>query len=185
MGEFTRLLGQVSSGVPDAMDELARLAYPELRKLARSRLYQSGPSSPLGTTTLVHECFLRLLKDEPVRSEDRKRFFAYASKVMRSIIVDMVREAGAQKRGAEWQTTLDASSLEVPAANDELLRIDSALADLAKHQPQLAQIVEMRFFAGLTESEIAEALDSSERTVRRQWEKARLLLADLLAPDDA
>lgn len=185
MSDFTDLLRRVEAGEAGAFDELAKVAYPELRKLARSRLYGSGPQTLLGTTTLVHECFLRLADRQPLSVEDRKRFFAYASKVMRSIIVDMVREARAQKRRPEeGLDTLGTTALEQPAPNDDVIRIDQALSDLARIEPELARVVEMRFFGGLTEVEIANALSSSERTVQRQWERARLLLADMLAPGD-
>lgn len=184
MGEFTELLRQLESGEAGALDRLAQLAYPELRKLARARLYASGPERLLRTTELVHECYLRLAGAQRLRIVDRKRFYAYAAKIMRSIIVDELRDAKAQKRGGgAIFTTLDSTGFGAPMVEDDVERIDRALQTLAGVDQALATVVEMRFFGGFTEAEIAEALDSSERTVRRQWDKARLLLAEMLAPD--
>jgi RNA polymerase sigma factor (TIGR02999 family) len=189
MGEWTEALARFEAGAPQAVHELARLAYPELRKLARSRLYASGPERLLQTTELVHECWLRLADSQRLALPDRQHFYAYASKIMRSVIVDEVRSAAAHKRGGDLHfTTLGTTAHEQAAPDDgaaSIEAIDSALERLARTEPQLAQVVEMRFFGGFAETEIAQALGSSERTVRRQWEKARLLLADLLAPDDA
>lgn len=185
MSEFADLLNRIDAKVPGAVDELARLAYPELHRLARARLYDSGPRTLMNTTSLVHECYLRLVQGKPVPFADRKRFFAYASKIMRSIIVDTVREANAQKRAPEGTITeLGTTALAQPAPVADVLGVDCAMQELAKIDPELTAVVEMRFFGGFTESEIAEVLGSSERTVRRQWEKARIMLADLLAPDD-
>jgi RNA polymerase sigma factor (TIGR02999 family) len=188
MGEFTEALRAIEAGLPPALHELARLAYPELRKLARSRLYASGPDRLLDTTELVHECWLRLSTAHDLKLPDRRHFYAYASKVMRSVIVDEVRSAATRKRSGDFEwTTLSTTALADGAigdAADVVAPIDQALERLAQTEPLLAQVVEMRFFAGFTETEIAQALGISERTVRRHWDKARLLLAGMLAPGD-
>jgi RNA polymerase sigma factor (TIGR02999 family) len=117
-----------------------------------------------------------------LRSDDRRAFFAYASRVMRSVIIDAVRERQAERRGGDLdRLTLDTQLIDkLPAGEDELLEIHAALDVLAQAEPRLAQVVEMRYFGGYTEVEIAEALDLTERTVRRDWDKARLLLGAML-----
>jgi RNA polymerase sigma factor (TIGR02999 family) len=136
----------------------------------------------LDTTALVHESYLRFINGGQLRSDDRRAFFAYASKVMRSVIIDAVRERQAERRGGDLQrltlNTQIADSL--PAGEDELLRVNEALDVLAQAEPRLAKVVEMRYFGGYTEAEIGEALELTERTVRRDWDKARLLLGALL-----
>src|SRR5262249_50376551 len=114
-----------------------------------------------------------------MRAEDRRAFFAYASRVMRSVIVDAVRERQAARRGGDAaQITLNTQVIaDLPAGADQILKVDEALVELAKAEPRLAAIVEMRYFGGYTDLEIAEALDLTTRTVRRDWSKARMLLA--------
>lgn len=178
------LIRRVNAGEPGAQDELFAAAYGELRKLARSRLRDGGRNTVLDTTALVHESYLRYLGNGQLRSDDRRAFFAYASKVMRSVIIDAVRERQAERRGGDLQrltlNTQVADSL--PAGEDELLGVHEALEVLAQAEPRLAQVVEMRYFGGYSELEIAEALDLTDRTVRRDWEKARLLLGAMLKP---
>jgi len=180
--EISTLMAAVSAGEPGARDALFAAAYGELRKLARARLYDGGRSTCLDTTALVHESYLRFLDSGQLRSLDRRAFFAYAAQVMRSVIIDEVRERRAARRGGDQhRITLDSQVLEgVPQGEDEILRVNDALAALATDEPRLAQVVEMRYFGGYTEQEIAEALELTERTVRRDWEKARLLLAAML-----
>ena len=119
---------------------------------------------------------------EQLRAEDRRAFFAYASSVMRSVIIDCVRERRADRRGGKLnRQTLDTQLLDqLPAAEDQLLQVHEALQELAAAEPRLAQVVEMRYFGGYTEQEIADTLQLTERTVRRDWEKARLLLAAMI-----
>jgi RNA polymerase sigma factor (TIGR02999 family) len=186
MGDLTAALARIEAGASEAMKALVALAYPELRKLARARLYASGPERLLDTTEVVHECYLRLERTRGLSFGDRKAFYGYAAKLMRSIIVDEVREARAAKRGGDVNfTTLTTASLGQAASVDTIEPIDEALQALEKREPDLAMVVEMRFFGGFSEPEIAEATGTSERTVRRRWERARLLLAEMLAPDDA
>jgi RNA polymerase sigma factor (TIGR02999 family) len=182
MDDIKGLMAKVISGEPGAQDALFSAAYAELKKLARSRLHDGGRNTSLDTTALVHESYLRFIRHGDLRSEDRRAFFDYASRVMRSVIVDSVRERQAQMRGGDLQrVTLNTQLTDgLPAGEDELLRIDDALEALAKTQPRLAKIVEMRYFGGYTDVEVAQALDLNEKTIRRDWDKARLLLTAML-----
>lgn len=180
-GEITEALGRLRVGAPQAMDQLLSSTYDELRRLAHSRLWASNLKQPLATESLVHESYLRLVNLQDLDLPDRKHYFAYAGKVMRSVILDGLRAQRAERRGGdEVMVTLNSSlnidaggSLEVEAVND-------ALQDLQRIDPDLATLVEMRYFGGLTEAEVADALDISERTVRREWTKARAALLVLL-----
>lgn len=178
MGELTVLLRAVRAGEPGAVDQLVARTYRELQALARRRLSKSQPMTLLDTTSLVHECYLRLVKVGDMQSEDRGHFMAYAARAMRSIIVDFARARGRQRRGAGAQhVTLNTGVLDAESAGaSELIRVNEALDELAKLDARLAQIVEMKYFAGLTNEEVADVLNLSERTVRRDWDKARAVL---------
>lgn len=182
MTELTDLLCRVNAGEPGAREELFAAAYPELRKLARSRLRNGGRNTFLDTTALVHESYLRLLSGATLRAEDRRAFFAYASRIMRSVIIDSVRERQAERHGGGLkQLTLSTQLMEdLQGGQDELMQVNEALEVLAQAEPRLAQVVEMRYFGGYSETEIADALELTERTVRRDWDKARLLLSAML-----
>ena len=136
----------------------------------------------MDTTSLVHESYLKLVGIESLPVEDRHHFFAYAARVMRSVIVDFARARGAERRGAEAEhVALDTLlSGQLSAPENDVLRVHEALDVLAQADDRLAQVVEMRYFGGYTETEIAEALDLTERTVRRDWDKARILLFEAL-----
>jgi RNA polymerase sigma factor (TIGR02999 family) len=172
----------MNAGDERARDRLFAAAYGELRKLARSRLRDGGRSTFLDTTALVHESYLKFLGSGQLRQDDRRAFFAYASRVMRSVIVDTVRERQAERRGGDLtELTLDTGiAASVPAGEQQLLHVHEALAALEQAEPRLATVVEMRYFGGYSEAEIGLALDLTERTVRRDWDKARLLLLTLL-----
>ncbi len=180
--DFGDLIRQVNAKAPGAQDALFSAAYSELRKLARARLRDGGRNTVLDTTALVHESYLRFIKGGQLRSEQRRAFFAYASQVMRSVIIDAVRERQADRRGGGVAAlTLNTTQGEaLPQGEDEVLRVHEALDALAQAEPRLAKVVEMRYFGGYSEAEIAEALELTDRTVRRDWEKARLLLGALL-----
>lgn len=180
--DISDLIRRVNASEPGAQDALFAAAYGELRKLARSRLRDGGRNTVLDTTALVHESYLRFINGGQLRSDDRRAFFAYASRVMRSVIIDAVRERQAERRGGDLQRmTLNTQiSDNLPAGEDELLKVHEALDVLAQAEPRLAKVVEMRYFGGYTEAEIGEALELTERTVRRDWDKARLLLGALL-----
>jgi len=160
---------------------LSAQAYRQLRALARARLRRGGRETLLDTTALVHEAYLRIAGVEMASAEQRS-FLAYASRTMRSVIVDFARKRQAECRGGDVVivTLTGAVAEPQPAAADDIMRVHEALEDLARIDARLAQVVEMRYFAGLTEVQIARALDVSERTVRRDWEKARLLLSRVL-----
>jgi RNA polymerase sigma factor (TIGR02999 family) len=182
MTELTELLGRIQAGDTEARDALFASAYAELHRLARARLRDGGRNTVLDTTCLVHESYLRFVRAGELRAGDRRAFFAYASQVMRSVIVDSARERIAQKRGADWRpltlsTKIEANIVDV---EDLVLRVHEALEALEKAQPRLAQVALMRYFGGYSEQEIAETLDNTERTVQRDWEKARLILAAAL-----
>ena len=181
MNQLTELLGRVQAGDPEARDALFAASYRELHRLAQSRLRDGGRDAVLDTTCLVHEAYLRFLSARELRAEDRRAFFAYASQVMRSVIVNSVRDRIAQKRGGEWRPLTLSTQLAVNAADEEaILKVHEALDSLEQVDPRLAQVAQMRYFGGYSEQEIAESLDITERTVRRDWEKARLLLEALL-----
>jgi RNA polymerase sigma factor (TIGR02999 family) len=173
---------RVNADEPGAQDALFAVAYGELRKLARSRLRDGGRNTVMDTTTLVHESYLRFMNGGQLRSADRCAFFMYASRVMRSVIIDTVRERRAERRGGDLQRmTLNTQAFDnLPSGEDELLEVHEALDVLAEAEPRLAKVVEMRYFGGYSEIEIGDALDLTERTVRRDWDKARLLLGAML-----
>lgn len=182
MSQLTELLGQQHAGDRPARDALFAAAYAELHRLARSRLRDGGRSTVLDTTCLVHEAYLRFVSAGELHAEDRRAFFAYASQVMRSVIVNSVRGRIAQKRGGELLPLTLSTRLEIDAIDDPeaVLKVDEALEMLERADPRLAQVAKMRYFGGYNDAEIAETLDVGERTVRRDWEKARLILAELV-----
>lgn len=166
------------------LDQHFELAYQELRRLARGRLRGGGRSVVLDTTSLVHESYLRLSRFAQQGFPDKPTFLAYAGRAMRTIIVDMVRERQAERRGGDVPhlslTSSHADALAVPADEEHVLRVHEALEQLARQDARMAQVVELKYFGGLTEPEIAEALQVTERTVRRDWAQARLILAEAL-----
>jgi len=178
--EITRLLQQAAVGDRAALDAVYASLYPELKRIARSRLRQQGRADGINTTLLVHESFVRLVGARGLRLEDRRHFFAYAAKTMRNIIIDSAREHLAERRGggAEHVTLGDAeaSSVADTGASDQLVRVNDALHELETVDPELAELVEMRYFGGYSEAEIAELHGVAERTVRRRWDKARAWL---------
>jgi len=184
--DLTDLLRRAQEGDSRAFDDLFHVTYDELRALARQRLRFDQRGSLLDTTALVHESYLRFVAASRVRIEDRGHFMHFAARVMRSIVVDFIRERTAERRGGGVPriplTSGDAIVDPTTAGGEsEILRVHEALDELGKLDPKLVRLVEMRYFGGMTEAEIAEALEISERTVRRDWEKARLLLAEALA----
>ena len=182
MTDLTQLIRRAHDGELGSRNELFAAAYSELRKLAHARLRDGGRNTVLDTTALVHESYLKFLGAGQLRAEDRRAFFAYASRVMRSVIIDSVRERQAERHGGDAErVTLSTQLLDgVDGDNEDLLRVNEALDVLAQAEPRLAQVVEMRYFGGYTEAEIAEVLELTERTVRRDWDKARLLLGSML-----
>jgi RNA polymerase sigma factor (TIGR02999 family) len=182
MGQITELLIRMQDGDTGARDALFAAAYDELRKLARSRLRDGGRNTVLGTTSLVHESYLRFVRAGELRAEDRRSFFAYASRVMRSVIIDSARERLAERRGGDLQALTLSTELisDLPDGEETIIKVHEALEVLAQADARLAQVVEMRYFGGYSEREIAETLQVNERTVQRDWEKARMILGAAL-----
>jgi RNA polymerase sigma factor (TIGR02999 family) len=183
MSQVTVLLDASRRGDSGAVEQLFDLLYQDLRQLAHAKLRRSGQLTLLDTTGLVHESYLRLFKAGSIEAQDRGHFMGYAAQVMRSIIVDFVRRRSAERRGGDAvHVDLDVASGQVEDPRDrEVLQIHEALQELAKIEPRLVRVVEMRYFAGMTEEEVADALERSVRSVARDWEKARLFLATTLA----
>jgi RNA polymerase sigma factor (TIGR02999 family) len=177
---LTELLQLAAQGERDALDRVFAVLYPDLRRIAHARLRSQGGVAHLNTTALVHESFLRLVDSAKLLLTDRKHFFAYAAKTMRNIIIDFAREQLAERRGGgEQPIRLDtelASQIGTDSAGRTLIQVNDSLLALEAVDSTLAQIVEMRYFAGYSEVEVAELMGTSERTVRRQWEKARAFL---------
>jgi len=182
MGQLTDLLRRVQAGDARARDALFVAAYAELHSLAQSRLRLGGRNALLDTTGLVHESYLRFARAGELRAEDRRAFFAYAAQVMRSVILNSVRGRIALKRGGNPAPSETSAPLpgDLPSDEQTVVDVHEALKDLEQADPRLAQVAEMRYFGGYSEKEIAETLEITERTVRRDWEKARLILAEAL-----
>ena len=180
-GEVTRLLAAWGGGDRAAADRVFALLYDELRRVAHRALADQRNEATLQTTALVHELYLRLVGRFQPADDDRRRFFGAAAKVMRRILVDRARERSAEKRGGGVHPEpLDDDAGAVAARASEALLVDEALAALERHDPRLAELVELRFFLGSSVEETAALLGLSERTVKRDWQKARALLADWL-----
>ena len=187
MSDVTRILSQIESGDPSAAEQLLPLVYDELRKLAAQRMAQEKPGQTLQGTALVHEAYLRLVASPGRESggaqqfDSRGHFFAAAAEAMRRILVDKARRKGRVKRGAEMaRRDLDEVDLAAPVPPDEVLAIDEALDKLASANAQAAQLVKLRYFAGLTIREAAEALGVSPRKANQIWTYARAwLMAEL------
>jgi RNA polymerase sigma factor (TIGR02999 family) len=184
MGDVTDLLRRAQGSDPAAIDEVVALVYPDLRKMARAKLAANDTITLLDTTSMVHEVYIKLHHAGRIEAGCRGQFMAYAAQAMRSVIVDFARKRRAERRGSGVaDVTLATAILDgSPSTDDDIERVDEALRELEQTDPRLAQVVEMRFFAGLTEPEIADAIGVTERTVRRDWERARLLLAVALRP---
>lgn len=183
--DVTVLLLDLESGRDDAFATLVDLMYEDLRRIARRHLHVRGDQLTLDTTGLVHEAFLRLVDRTRLSWENRGHFLAVYARVMHNVIVDMARQKRTLKRGGDRRpVTLEDHHLQITAAADDLLAVDQALDQLHELEPRLARVVECRFFAGLTETETAMALGVTDRTVRRDWVKARTLLHRWLAADD-
>jgi RNA polymerase sigma factor (TIGR02999 family) len=179
MTEITTLLHAANAGDSHAADQVVSLLYGELHRLARSRLRRAGELTLLDTTALVHESYLRIQQAGKLDFADRRHFLAYAAKAMRTIAIDIARARQAERRGGEaLHVTLNTELGDsVASQEDEMLRVHEALDELMDVDERLGQVVEMRYFGGLTEAEIAECLGVTERTVQRDWQKARLFLS--------
>jgi RNA polymerase sigma factor (TIGR02999 family) len=176
--DLTGLIQRAAHGDAEAAERLFAATYQDLVRLARRRLAAGGRNTLLDTTSLVHESYLRFANSGALRLEDRHHFLGWAGRVMRSVIVDMARRRSAARRGGpQARVTLTTGLADGRGgSSDEILRVHDALDHLAALDARLARVVELRYFGGLTESEIAQVLGVTDRTVRRDWEKARLLL---------
>ncbi len=179
--DLTRLLRRADAGDTGAVEALFSAAYPELRRLARAHLRNGGRSAILDTTAVVHESYLRFARAGGLSFEDRLHFLSYLSRVMRAVIVDFARRQVANRRGGGARHVPLTEGEDLAAAGmEDVLRVHQALDGLAALDERMARVVEMRYFGGMTDREIAGVLDVTERTVRRGWEKARLWLGEAL-----
>ena len=177
------LMEAAERGNKSAADALFRALYGELRRIARNELARQGAPVSISATTLVHQAYIEIAGREAASFPDRNSFMGYAARVMRGLIIDHARSRHAQKRGGRFEIT--ALGVEVEDAPDcrELARIGDALDELAKAEPALAEVVNLKFFCGFSFAEIAAMKDVSERTIQRDWEKARIYLHHSIRPD--
>lgn len=182
MSQVTVLIQAARRGDAGAMDRLFGVLYDDLHQLAHAKLRRNATLTLLDTTALVHESYLRVLNAGSIEAGDKNHFMGYAAQVMRSIVVDFVRRRMAERRGGDAvhvDLEMQLAQLADPRER-ELMQVHEALEELATIDERLVRVVEMRYFAGMTESEVADALDLSLRSVSRDWEKARLFLAAAL-----
>jgi len=179
MGDITALLKRAAANEPAAIDEVFALLYDDVHRMARARLAGNQRMTLLDTTSLAHEAYLRLRNAGRVDVDSRARLMAYVSQVLRAVVVDFARKRNADRRGGgQVHVTLDTGVADsVSAADADVEDIASALEVLEGTDPRLRQVVEMRYFGGMTDSEIGEVLGVTPRTVGRDWERARLLLS--------
>jgi RNA polymerase sigma factor (TIGR02999 family) len=186
MSEVTRILSAIEQGDPHAAEQLLPLVYDELRKLAAQKLAHEQPGQTLQATALVHEAYLRLVGAGQVQHWDsRRHFFAAVAEAMRRILIDRARDKHRLKRGGNWRALrLDQIDLCVVDPPDDLPALDEALQKLAEEDPPCAELVKLRFFAGLTMEEAAATLGIARRTADRYWSFARSWLFDALSHGD-
>ncbi len=181
-GDLGQLIERAQSGDSSALDELFSETYEDLRRLARARLRAAPRVTVLDTVALVNESWMRLSQAGRLRPQDRAHFIRYAAKAMRSVIVDYARRRITDRRGGDHtRIELTTSIADAGHAGEsEIIGVHEALEQLGTVDARAAEIVQMRYFAGMSESDIATALGITERTVRRDWAKARLLLAEAM-----
>ena len=181
-GEITRLLTRISSGDKSAEEDLLPRVYLELHRLALAQLRSERPGHTLQATALVHEAYLRLCRPASVGWNDRIHFFRVAARLMRRVLIDYARQRNAVRRGSgNVRVCLDEGLVVSDSQLFLALEIDQVLQELSQKSPRMAQVVEMKFFGGLNDDEIAAALDLSEKTVQRDWLKARAWLHQQLS----
>lgn len=179
---LTALIKKAVSGDAEAYSAVFDETYEQLKKIARNRMRHADARIDLDTTGLVHESYLRLVNNNRIDVSDRRHFYAYAGRIMRSVVVDAIRERQAQRRGGDVDHLTLNTGVHIGEqdSESEVLGVHEVLEKLAALDEQMVSVVEMRYFAGMTTPEIAEGLQISERTVRRTWQRARLWLADAL-----
>ena len=184
--DLTALFSAAETGDASARERLFQTLYSELHRLARRELWRSGSPVSLGATTLLHEAFINMSERDAVAFPDRAHFMAYAARAMRGLIIDYARNRHAQKRGGQFEiTALDTDIANQVADKIELTEVGDALDALAEVEPGLAQVVDLKFFCGFSFAEIAAMRGVSERTVQRDWEKARIYLHRSLREEPA
>ena len=177
MSDATLLLSAVEQGDPKAADKLLELVYQELRRLATYRMAQESPAQTLQPTALVHEAWLRLVASENPRFENRAHFFSAAAEAMRRILIDRARRKLARRHGGgSKRVDVDGLDLAVPEPDDQMLAVHESLDKLAREHPVQAELVKLRYFAGLTNEEAAQILGISVSTVKNYWSFARAWL---------
>jgi len=185
--ELDVLIRRADQSDHEAIDQLFSMLYHELHRLAEANLRHAGSALTLGTTTLLHETYLNIAGRKDIAFADRTRFLAYASRAMRGLVIDYARRRRAKKRGSQFEITL--GSEEPPSGQQlqdatELERLGEALDELGQLEPALAELVDLHFFCGFSFAEVAALREVSERTVGRDWRKARLLLHQALLDND-
>jgi RNA polymerase sigma factor (TIGR02999 family) len=173
---LSTLIAAAERGEKAAADTLFSALYSELRRLARYELARHGAPMSVSATTLLHKAYIEMAGKNEALFADRKRFMGYAGRVMRGLIIDHARSRSAQKRGGQFEITSLGAEVESAVDEHKLVQISQALDELANAEPALAEVVDLKFFCGFTFAEIAAMRDVSERTVQRQWEKARIYL---------
>lgn len=174
--EITRILGKGLEGM-EATSALFPLIYEELRRLAAYRLAQEKPGQTLQTTALVNEAYLRLVKDSDAHWENKRHFFLAAAEAMRRILIENARRKNCRKRGGEWRRTeMDVDAIKTPELAKEVLQIHEVLDQFSEEDPESAELVKLRFFAGLTQQQCADILGISKRTADNRWAFARAWL---------
>ncbi len=187
MEELDALIRRADQSDREAIDKLFAVLYDELHRLAEHNLRHAGSALTLGTTTLLHETYLNIAGRENIAFAERSRFLAYASRAMRGLVIDYARRRRAKKRGSQFEITLgneDPPSGQQIQDAAELERLGEALDELGQLEPALAELVDLHFFCGFSFAEVAALRQVSERTVARDWRKARLLLHQALLDDD-
>ena len=187
MEELDVLIRRADQSDHEAIDQLFSMLYHELHRLAEANLRHAGSALTLGTTTLLHETYLNIAGRKDIAFAERARFLAYASRAMRGLVIDYARRRRAKKRGSQFEITL--GSEEPPSGQQiqdiaELERLGEALNELGQLEPALAELVDLHFFCGFSFAEVAALREVSERTVGRDWRKARLLLHQALLDND-
>ena len=181
--DITRLVSAWSQGEPEAFNKLMELVYDDLRRIAHRHIRDTDRDAVVDTTMLVHEAYVKLIDREEGAWEGRAQFFAFCSKAMRHILIDFARARLTQKRGGgALRVPMRDGLTSVDAEAEEVLAVEQALQKLEARSPRMAQVVECRFFGGMTVAETAAALVTSTRTVEREWTRARAYLAAALGP---